>query len=132
MLLTIWHDSLLTIAQRFVDRDMLLRYHWGLGVGHVYSHVRESSEHNDESITPQVLPMRGLHDDASVHVSSSVHAGTERDNFDDEFSLVDRDGLGWESEDIDGDGSDDGSRSETDSMMYEMYGSDWGGEENLD
>ena len=24
---------------RFVDRDMLLRYHWGHGVGHVYSHT---------------------------------------------------------------------------------------------
>ena len=23
---------------RFVDRDMLMRYHWGLGVGHIYSH----------------------------------------------------------------------------------------------
>jgi hypothetical protein len=23
---------------RFVDRDMLMRYHWGLGIGHVYSH----------------------------------------------------------------------------------------------
>jgi hypothetical protein len=25
---------------RFVDRDMLMRYHWGLAVGHVYSHAR--------------------------------------------------------------------------------------------
>ncbi|RDB26818.1 hypothetical protein Hypma_005389 [Hypsizygus marmoreus] len=24
-------------VNRFVDRDMLMRYHWGLGVGHVYS-----------------------------------------------------------------------------------------------
>jgi hypothetical protein len=23
---------------RFVDRDMVMRYHWGMGVGHVYSH----------------------------------------------------------------------------------------------
>ena len=23
---------------RFVDRDMVMRYHWGLGVGHVYTH----------------------------------------------------------------------------------------------
>jgi hypothetical protein len=23
---------------RFVDRDMLMRYHWGLAVGHVYMH----------------------------------------------------------------------------------------------
>ncbi|RXW14335.1 hypothetical protein EST38_g11521 [Candolleomyces aberdarensis] len=25
-------------VNRFVDRDMLMRYHWGLGVGHRYSH----------------------------------------------------------------------------------------------
>ncbi|KIM83847.1 hypothetical protein PILCRDRAFT_55766, partial [Piloderma croceum F 1598] len=23
---------------QFADRDMLMQYHWGLGVGHVYSH----------------------------------------------------------------------------------------------
>ncbi|KAJ3538280.1 hypothetical protein NMY22_g5229 [Coprinellus aureogranulatus] len=27
------------VVNRFVDRDMLMRYHWGLGVGHLYSHV---------------------------------------------------------------------------------------------
>ena len=26
------------ILSSFVDRDMVMRYHWGLGVGHVYSH----------------------------------------------------------------------------------------------
>lgn len=25
------------LAIRFVDRDMLMRYHWGLGIGHKYS-----------------------------------------------------------------------------------------------
>ena len=29
---------------RFVDQDMGLRYHWGLGIGHTYSH---SVEYND-------------------------------------------------------------------------------------
>ena len=28
---------------RFVDRDMLLCYHWGHGVGHAYSHVTRTS-----------------------------------------------------------------------------------------
>jgi hypothetical protein len=27
---------------RFVDRDMLMRFHFGLGVGHVYSHHRST------------------------------------------------------------------------------------------
>ena len=28
---------------RFVDRDMLLCYHWGQGVGHVYSHINRTT-----------------------------------------------------------------------------------------
>jgi hypothetical protein len=28
---------------RFVDRDMLMRFHWGLGVGHLYSHEDRSA-----------------------------------------------------------------------------------------
>lgn len=27
----------LTLPNRFADRDMLMRYHWGLGIGHTYS-----------------------------------------------------------------------------------------------
>jgi len=26
------------LVVRFVDRDMIMRYHWGLAVGHTYSH----------------------------------------------------------------------------------------------
>ena len=28
---------------RFVDRDMLLHYHWGQGVGHAYSHTNQTT-----------------------------------------------------------------------------------------
>jgi hypothetical protein len=28
---------------RFADCDMLMRYHWGLGIGHTYSHTKEST-----------------------------------------------------------------------------------------
>ena len=27
---------------RFADRDMTMRYHWGLGIGHKYSHDRDN------------------------------------------------------------------------------------------
>lgn len=30
--------SYIHLDDRFADRDMLVRYHWGLGIGHVYSH----------------------------------------------------------------------------------------------
>jgi hypothetical protein len=31
---------------RFVDRDMVMRYHWGLGIGHVYSHHSGSGSYS--------------------------------------------------------------------------------------
>jgi len=36
-LLSFYFDSDYTISS-FVDRDMLMRFHWGLGAGHVYAH----------------------------------------------------------------------------------------------
>ena len=38
---------------RFVDRDMLMRYHWGYGVGHTYSHFRRDSNSDSESLLGQ-------------------------------------------------------------------------------
>jgi|SRR5882757_3617592 len=34
---------------RFADRDMLMRYHWGLGIGHVYAHEAKLPQ---DSATP--------------------------------------------------------------------------------
>ena len=44
------HNSI--ILSRFVDRDMLMRYHWGLGIGHAYSHTAFSTNSQPCS-TPQ-------------------------------------------------------------------------------
>ncbi|KJA13591.1 hypothetical protein HYPSUDRAFT_151446 [Hypholoma sublateritium FD-334 SS-4] len=50
-------------ANRFADRDMAVRYHWGLGIGHIYSHGRNTppqhpsttfSAHEPED--PEALP----------------------------------------------------------------------------
>ncbi|RDB18539.1 hypothetical protein Hypma_000288 [Hypsizygus marmoreus] len=35
-------------VNRFVDRDMIMRYHWGLGVGHVYSRMQTDAPHPDQ------------------------------------------------------------------------------------
>ncbi|KIJ60967.1 hypothetical protein HYDPIDRAFT_31838 [Hydnomerulius pinastri MD-312] len=32
---------------RFVDRDMLMRYHWGLGVGHLYACIPKPTKNNE-------------------------------------------------------------------------------------
>src|SRR5882757_5789806 len=43
---------------RFADRDMLMRYHWGLGIGHVYAHEAKLPQ---DSATPN-----GKADDTNV------------------------------------------------------------------
>jgi hypothetical protein len=58
--------TFLTLTISFVDRDMVMRYHWGLGVGHTYSHVPgpeisegyTTSRGNSES--PGNIPSHGL------------------------------------------------------------------------
>ena len=34
----------LKLKHRFVDRDMMMRYHWGIGIGHVYSQPNSGSD----------------------------------------------------------------------------------------
>ena len=53
--------SLANILPRFVDRDMIMRYYWGFGRGHVYSHGRRNAseagaaQHQRESEEPEDL-----------------------------------------------------------------------------
>ena len=37
-------DSYIFLRNRFVDRDMTMRYHWGLAVGHIYTHGQTASK----------------------------------------------------------------------------------------
>ena len=46
--LLIWH----IFWCRFADRDMLMHYHWGLGVGHLYSH-----QDNEANLTAPSAPV---------------------------------------------------------------------------
>jgi hypothetical protein len=41
------------VLTRFVDPDMLMRYHWGLGIGHIYSHGRTEVHSTAISATAQ-------------------------------------------------------------------------------
>lgn len=43
-LMTIFGSTLTCLLARFVDRDMLMRYHWGLGIGHKYSWEGSAAE----------------------------------------------------------------------------------------
>ncbi|KAF8074608.1 hypothetical protein FPV67DRAFT_1559334 [Lyophyllum atratum] len=48
------HDCKTYIINRFVDRDMILRYHWGHGVGHVYASFQRRHSPTPEPIGGEV------------------------------------------------------------------------------
>lgn len=48
ILMNFWYDS-------FVDRDMLMRYHWGLGVGHVGMGAVRSVEDSALSLPSKIV-----------------------------------------------------------------------------
>jgi hypothetical protein len=47
---------------RFVDWDMVMRYHWGLGIGHVYSHHSGSGSYSTTNAEQGGIEDRGNND----------------------------------------------------------------------
>ena len=103
---------------RFSDRDLLMRYHWGLGVGHLHAHCPESTSNGRSGFLDEPSNIEDDDnatrepDDVSEHASNTD--GTRSDAYNSDNSEWDLDNLdleGWEtdsSNDIDG-------RSERDS-----------------
>jgi hypothetical protein len=130
---------------------MLMRYHWGLGVGHTYSHVRDTShscpyfddlEHELSVSELNVLEwwFLGMCEAESrvgdnciaegdpTSTDSSISLTHGFGNLDASLSLADLEALEWEiSEDDRGDintESDDGSDPDPNAFeMCEMYSS---------
>ncbi|EAU83872.2 hypothetical protein CC1G_09541 [Coprinopsis cinerea okayama7 len=112
-------------VNRFVDRDMVMRFHWGLGVGHLYSHG-DAPEKNEEwpesplQTAHELLPEMSHHQppetDSDLAEGDSDLLGRpigdgydptlDVDESDDstdsevdpEFKLEDREALEWEVE----------------------------------
>lgn len=124
---------------------MLLRYHWGLGVGHTYSHIRDNSSVNPKLDSPHISPARSstqnsAQDRTHVGISNSSVPG-EPDDPDPEFSLTDQDALEWEmpleqyrgEADIEEEEEEDCDESDDDVLaMFEMYGSNVDDAEDMD
>ena len=109
---------ILLYPPRFSDRDLLMRYHWGLGVGHFHAHqsastsgcVSDLAEDAQDIQVPGMEPQEALGETlAQANDRGGSDIGYESDN--PELSLEDRDLEGWddiEMDDIgDGDGDDD-------------------------
>ena len=96
---------------RFVDRDMLLHYHWGHGVGHVYSHVTQAEATSSSNAVS--MPA-----DTHMPISDLADVKLDVDISDDAKALED-----WE--DCDSDSND----TESDDCLDEAFKSDVGSEE---
>jgi len=106
------------LLHRFADRDMLMRYLFGLGVGHVYTlhahrpHSRDSSGHSQEHHAQE------LNQEHSGNNSEHSLSGSSTDHYDsdsDHSNLDDSD----DSEDFSSNGDDE---EEERCAMEEMYG----------
>lgn len=94
---------------RFVDRDMVMRYHWGLGIGHVYAHVQSPIEDgesdSDQPVSEEQLELAQAEPVTRVTTNNSSAAlGDDTEMFDVEPGC---EGL----EDELDDNSNDGCRS---------------------
>lgn len=88
---------------RFSERDLMMRYHWGLGVGHLYAHGPSSTSRcDDESDDVDLDRDEGSGDERHVHDGDSDSWNSDHP----EFSLQDREAEGWE--DVQSDNSDSG------------------------
>jgi len=75
----------------FVDRDMLMRFHWGLGVGHVYTHQQlctdaamvwnESECRPKQSSRPEPSNQMGMEEDIGSGTGTD-DSGSESDDSD--------------------------------------------------
>ncbi len=112
---------------RFVDRDMMVRYHCGLGIGHTYSHShhqpsdqepRSSTAGRSEGQDPDSNSEIILNDiNMEIVLPSDDEAQSESDSSGDDYD-------GWE--DGEAEASEDPSDDDGDDellAMDEMYGS---------
>src|SRR5712664_2190613 len=112
--------DVLIASIRFVDRDMLMRFHWGLAVGHVYAHQQPCTDPSviwdesrstlrEDTISPNEKEME---DNAIGSDPGADNSGSESD--DDDYEPSDEDSE---------DDSEDESEDNEDLLdTEEMYG----------
>ena len=104
---------------RFSDRDLLMCYHWGLGVSHFHAHQKFTSTVLDNQEAQEAIEDNDVYEEDRNPVSprnADSDSAYKSDNSD--FSLDDRDIEGWEEVE-----SDIGSNFEgggVDEVEYEL------------
>jgi hypothetical protein len=108
---------ILLYPARFSDRDLLMRYHWGLGVGHFYAHqpastlghVSDMAGDAQDSQVPDMELQEASRESLEQPNDKGSDMGYDSDN--PELSLEDRDLEGWDDIEMD-DGDEDEDEDE--------------------
>jgi hypothetical protein len=108
---------LLYLCLRFVDPDMLMWYHWGLGIGHIYSHGHTEGHSTAVSATAQASDTRA--DDEGPEAPAMVINHQDDSDFENpEFGLENEEDDLWEIEES----SRDSKPDEELLTMVDTYG----------
>ena len=113
----------------FADRDILMRYHWGLAVGHIYARGRakphnksRSTEPSDERSDIAEIGGEPESDLAPVQTKGAMDDSDGSEDEDAEFSLESRDkGDSPHSSDSEKENEPDSEDDERILAMEEMY-----------
>ena len=112
---------MLTFIHRFSTPDLMMRYHWGLGVGHYHAHQPTSSLYHDITSQPIINEPGDTQDNRSSNLEpegtsySNVDPLGDHDleytSDDPELGLEDRHlpDEGWQDTDTDVDGGGHGA-----------------------
>lgn len=120
---------LLKYSVSFVDRDMMMRYHWGLGVGHTYAYQQASpiaevdDNMNEEEEEDEVGGSNSGHGTAQCNVNFAFEVSGSAPPSDSSDDGDDLDPKGWDTEEDDLE--DGGMRHEDDDELLaldDMYG----------
>lgn len=101
--------KLMPFEHRFVDRDMVMRYHKGLGVGHVYTHLKPDDNIllSDDATT--------THPTHHLHVVIDEYPSNDTNLPRDPLPAPNNDDIQISNTDTDpGDGNSDGPESDDD------------------
>jgi hypothetical protein len=116
------YTTRLNISLSFVDRDMAMRFHWGLGIGHTYADM--SSSHS-KKLYLHAVGSSGEHAMGNSVTKSRVGDICTSGSFVDEESEKDDSGddsdSGWDDIGDGVPGADQDSESESETLKRAMY-----------
>jgi hypothetical protein len=104
------------MTARFVDRDMIMRYHWGLAIGHTYTNSNGRDNHTAmqdcQCQPPRNDPASLCEDDEADADNPNVTDEPDPDIINTEYSLEIHDDMDWDES------NSEGGDSEIDEEIY--------------